>query len=434
MSFDAVAASGVVERLSALHPKKIDLSTGRIERLLLKLGSPHLSLPRVVHVAGTNGKGSTIAFMRAGLEAAGWRVNVYTSPHLVRFTERVRLADGPISEAALLAALDRAEAANDGAPITFFEILTASAFLAFSEAPADATLIEVGLGGRYDATNVFPRPELSVITPVSIDHVDFLGDDLGRIAWEKAGVLKAGVPAIVAPQAPKADGVIRKEAADVGALPVYGDDDWHASPSPGGMTFAAPDCAFDLPRPALAGGWQVTNAGTALAALNMLEGFALNAAIAAKALERVEWPGRLQILARGRLADLAAPRALWLDGAHNVAAAAALAETLIAWPQAPRLVVGMLNTKDADAYFKALAPVGAAVFAAPIPNADASTSPTDIAAAAGRAGLQARAFERLDAAVAAAAEGGGTEPVVITGSLRLVGAVLHDADAALQLD
>ncbi|MEQ9122775.1 MAG: Mur ligase family protein, partial [Alphaproteobacteria bacterium] len=219
---DRVAGSAVVERLTALHPKLIDLSTERIERLLHALGDPHLALPRVIHVAGTNGKGSTVAFLRAGLEAAGLRVNVYTSPHLVRFTERVRLAGREITEDELLAVLERCEQANARQAITFFEILTAAAFLAFAETPADATVVEVGLGGRYDATNVFPAPAMSAIASVSVDHVEFLGADLARIAWEKAGVLKPGRPAVVAPQTEAAATAIREVAKETGAHVAWG--------------------------------------------------------------------------------------------------------------------------------------------------------------------------------------------------------------------
>lgn len=423
---DRVAGSAVVERLTALHPKLIDLSTGRIERLLGRMGEPHLTLPRVVHVAGTNGKGSTVAFLRAGLEAAGLRTNVYTSPHLVRFTERIRLGGREIDEDRLLATLERCEAANAGAPITFFEILTAAALVAFADAPADATVVEVGLGGRYDATNVFPAPAVAAITPVSIDHVDFLGPDLARIAWEKAGVLKSGRPAVSAPQAAPALQTIQGAAAEVGARLAVGGVDWRVHATATGFLFEDGDAVFALPRPSLAGRWQIVNAGVALAALNRLDGFRLTADIARAAVLNVEWPGRLQRLTRGPLATALAPRALWLDGGHNPAAAAALADTLAGWPEPPRCIVGIAATKDAEGFLAALGPVLERIEAVAIPGAANALSAEDLAAAARSVGMTATAHPSLTAATAAVAAEGGDAPVLIAGSLYLAGHVLRD--------
>lgn len=422
---DRVAGSAVVERLTALHPKLIDLSTGRIERLLARMGDPHLALPNVIHVAGTNGKGSTVAFLRAGLEAAGLRVNVYTSPHLVRFTERIVLAGREIEEGQLLSVLERCEAANAGAPITFFEILTAAAFVAFAEAPADATVIEVGLGGRYDATNVFPAPAVAAIAPVSIDHVEFLGGELGQIAWEKAGILKSGRPAVAAPQSPAAADVIRAEAAKVGADLALGDAAWRVLPTTDGFRFQDGPRAFDLPAPALAGSWQFGNAGLALAALGRLEGFELTAAVAEAAMRNVRWPARLQRLIRGPLATALGGRALWLDGGHNPAAAAALATTLAAWPEPPRLILGMVGTKDVSGYMNALKPVVERIETVPVPEAATPLAPEDLADAARLLGLEARAHASVEAAVAAVAAARGREPVLIAGSLYLAGYVLR---------
>ncbi len=423
---DRVAGSAVVERLTELHPKRIDLSTERIERLLRRLGAPHLGLPRVIHVAGTNGKGSTVAFLRAGLEAAGLKVNVYTSPHLVRFTERIRLGGQEITEGQLLETLERCEAVNAGAAITFFEILTAAAFLAFAEHPADATLVEVGLGGRYDATNVFPAPAVAAISSVSIDHVDFLGSDLARIAWEKAGVLKSGRPAVVAPQTATALAAIRAVALEIGANAAYGGEDWRAIDIPGGLRFEDGPTAFDLPRPNLAGRWQTANAGLALAALNRLPDFALTEAVARAAVTSAEWPARLQRLTRGPLADAIAPEALWLDGGHNPGAAEALAATLADWPVPPRLIVGMLKTKDATAYMRALAPIAGRVETVAVPDSESTLSATALAEAARSAGLAATPHPCLAAAIAAIRARNESAPVLIVGSLHLAGHVLRN--------
>lgn len=423
---DSVAGSAVVERLTALHPKLIDLSTERIERLLHRLGDPHLALPRVIHVAGTNGKGSTTAFLRAGLEAAGLKVNVFTSPHLVRFTERIRLGGVEVTEAALLETLERCEVLNDGAQITFFEILTAAAFLAFAEHPADATIVEVGLGGRFDATNVFPAPAVAAISSVSIDHVDFLGPDLGRIAWEKAGVLKRDRPAVIAPQTPQALAAIEAVALEVGARAAYGDRDWRARDMGAGLRFEDGDLALDLPRPGLAGHWQIANAGLALAALNRLPDFTLTEAIARGAVLGAVWPGRLQRLKRGPLVAASGRRALWLDGGHNPAAAAALAVTLADWPTPPRLIVGMLKTKDAAAYMRELAPVVGRVEAVAVPGAATTLDAKALVEAATAAGLAARPHADLAAAVAAIAGEAGDAPILIAGSLHLAGHVLRD--------
>jgi len=423
---DRVAGSGVVERLTALHPKLIDLSTDRIERLLHRLGDPHLRLQRVVHVAGTNGKGSTVAFMRAGLEAAGLSVNVYTSPHLVRFTERVRIAGQEIGEEALLSALERCETANDGAQITFFEMLTAAAFLAFSDRPADATLVEVGLGGRFDATNVFPAPAVSVVTPVSIDHVDFLGDDIARIAWEKAGVIKPGRPAVIAPQTPAAMATIQATADEVGAVLAVGGRDWQAAAIGDALRFRDGALDYTLPRPTLVGDWQITNAGTALAALNRLPDVDLTREVAATAMRQARWPGRLQRLTEGPIARALAPRALWLDGGHNPGAGAALAETLKSWPKTPRLIVGMLATKDAAGYLEPLRSVTDRIETVVVPGAGKPLSPEALADVARSVGFAATPHPSLAAAVKAVAAEVGDAPTLIAGSLHLAGYVLQE--------
>ena len=421
----ALAHSGVMERLSALHPKLIDLKLDRVIRLLGRLGDPHLSLPDVIHVAGTNGKGSTVAFIRAGLEAAGLRVNTHTSPHLVNFTERVRLADGPIQEVHLLKVLERCERANGDDPITLFEITTVAALLAFAENPADATLVEVGLGGRFDATNVFPAPAITAITPVSLDHVDFLGRDVAKIAWEKAGILKTGRLGVIAAQTPDAMQSIRDVAAEVSAPLAVAGRDWRVEAMANRFRFIDGDLDFALPMPALAGKWQIGNAGAALAVLKRLAGFQLTQTIAEAAVLNVSWPGRLQHLRRGPLVERLCPRALWLDGGHNAAAAAALADTLKDWPEPPRLIVGMLATKDNAAFFRNLRPVADRVELIQGPGISALDGES-LAVFAREAGTTATAHQSLEAAVQAVAAEGGAAPVLIAGSLYLAGQVLSD--------
>src|SRR5579863_7977100 len=296
-SEQAPATDRVLERLSKLHPKLIDLSLDRTWRLLERLGHPELKVPPVVHVAGTNGKGSVIAYLRAMLEAAGYRVHAYISPHLVRFHERIRLAGSLIGEDQLLDLLEECERVNGGEPITFFEITTAAAFLAFARAPADILLLETGLGGRLDATNVLARPAVTAITPVSLDHQRFLGDTVAAIAGEKAGILKPGRPAILAPQLPEAQAVIERRASALGApLFRYGGE-WRVGPMGAGLRYEGQRWpALDLPPPGLLGRHQYDNAGTALACLDRLDGFALSPQALARGLREVTWPARLEHL------------------------------------------------------------------------------------------------------------------------------------------
>src|SRR5947208_1337665 len=309
----------LLAELKALHPRRMDLSLGRIERLLAALGNPQDRLPPVIHIAGTNGKGSTVATLRACLEAAVYRVHVYTSPHLVRFHERIRLAGQLIKEDSLLALLEECERANAGAPITFFEITTAAAFLAFARVPADIVLLETGLGGRLDTTNVVRHPAVAAITPVSLDHQAFLGDTVAAIAGEKAGILKPGVPAVIGPQPDDAAGVIEARAAAIGAPLYRWQKEWRCDPQPppaaGGMRYEGGRWRLDLPLPALAGLHQTANAGTAIACLEQLSGFSLPASAISDGLRHIDWPARLQRLTRGPLvAMLPAGSELWLDG------------------------------------------------------------------------------------------------------------------------
>ncbi|MDB5569214.1 MAG: bifunctional folylpolyglutamate synthase/dihydrofolate synthase, partial [Hyphomicrobiales bacterium] len=308
------SSDAFMQRFLGLHPKKIDLSLGRTQALLDALGNPERRLPPVVHVAGTNGKGSTTAFMRAMLEADGKRVHVYTSPHLVRFHERIRLAGALVDEARLAAAFEACERANAGAPITVFEITTVAAFLLFAQVPADVLLLEVGLGGRFDSTNVIERPAATVITPVSIDHVEFLGDTLAKIAFEKAGVLKTGAPAIVSWQEPEAQDVIERQAFRVGAPVTLAGRDYNCWEERGRLVFEDARGLMDLPAPRLPGRHQFENAATAIAALRAVWPDFPQRAFE-DGLRHVQWPARLQQLTRGALAARAPAGAeLWLDG------------------------------------------------------------------------------------------------------------------------
>lgn len=417
-------SDAVLERLMTLHPKVIDLTLDRVERLLAALDHPEARIPPVIHVAGTNGKGSTLAMIRAGLEAGGARVHAYTSPHLARFHERIRLAGELITEEALTGLLDECEAANRGAPITFFEITTAAAFLAFARTPAEWTLLEVGLGGRLDATNVVARPRLTVITPVSIDHQQYLGDTLAEIAGEKAGIIKRGVPVVVGPQQPEAMAVIEARAARLGAPLIAHGQHWHVGAEGGRLIFQDEGGLLDLPLPALPGPHQIVNAGAALAALRHLGG---GEAACEAAVTRVVWPARMQRLRTGPLVADAPGIELWLDGGHNPAGGEAVAATLAALP--PRetfLICGMLDTKDVAGYLRFVGRQAQALWAVSIPG-EAHTLPAgatrDIAASVG---IDAHEASSVGAALSAIAALHPRARVLICGSLYLAGQVLKE--------
>jgi dihydrofolate synthase/folylpolyglutamate synthase len=423
----------ILERLTRLHPKVIDLSLGRIERLLGRLGDPHLQIAPVVHVAGTNGKGSTVAFLRAALEASGRRVHVYTSPHLVRFNERIRVAGEIVDDARLSALLEECEAANAGEPITFFEITTAAAFLAFARAPADIVLLEVGLGGRLDATNLIPRPAACAITPVSMDHRQYLGDTLARIAGEKAGILKSRTACAVATQKPEALAAIEACARDVGAPLFLQDRDWTMTRRDDRLEYADEHGMIALPLPALSGAHQVGNAGTAVAVLSLLARSEIVVApeAIARGLVQVEWPARLQRLTRGPLVAALPPDwELWLDGGHNPDAGEALALEAARWARERplHLVFGMINTKDIAGFLAPLAPFARSLQALTIPNeANAVPAATLVQAARGL-GMAARPVPDAAAAIDAlvAGEASGPARVLICGSLYLAGTVLAE--------
>jgi len=382
----------------------------------------------VVHVAGTNGKGSTTAFLRAIAEAAGLKVHVLTSPHLVRFAERIRIAGALVDDETLSALIDEVEAANRGEPISFFEITTALAFHAFARAPADLTIVEVGLGGRFDASNVFAQPAVSVITPVDYDHLEMLGPELRKIAWEKAGIIKPGRPVVSARQLPEAEAVIKVEAQSLGAPLTLMGRDFDAWEERGRLIVQARDRLFDLPPPGLRGPHQFANAGLAVAATLALGDARIDEAAMARGVVAVDWPGRFQRLTKGPLATMARGADLWIDGAHNPHAARALAEAcakLAARDGRPlTLIVGMLGRKDASGFFAAFADLAPRVFTTGF-NSPSATPPDSLAAAAQSQGLQARVADGVADALGQALSAEGQRPhIVICGSLHFIGDVL----------
>ncbi|WP_050929200.1 bifunctional folylpolyglutamate synthase/dihydrofolate synthase [Aestuariivita boseongensis] len=420
----APTSDAILARMMALHPKIIDLTLDRVWRLLEALDNPQEKLPPVIHVAGTNGKGSTLAMIRAGLEGAGKTCHVYTSPHLARFHERIRLAGQLISEPDLTAVLDECYDANGGEPITYFEITTVAAILAFSRIPADYTLLEVGLGGRLDATNVIDRPLLTAITPVSMDHEAFLGDTLAKIAGEKAGIIKRGVPCVVGPQADEGLEVIEARAAALGAPVLAHGQHWHVSEERGRLIFHDETGLLDLPLPNLRGAHQIQNAGTALAALRWMQ--AGEAAYEA-AVTKAEWPARMQRLKTGPLIDAAREAELWLDGGHNPAAGQALADLLQSLPKRPtHLVVGMLNTKDITGYLSPLAQLSDSLTGVSIPG-EANTIPGEkTAQIAADLGMKTAVADTVLDAVRAIASEDSHARILICGSLYLAGSVLRE--------
>ena len=414
----------ILERMLTLHPKVIDLALGRVERLLAALGNPERQIPPVIHVAGTNGKGSTQAMIRAGLEAGGDRVHAYTSPHLARFHERIRLAGDLISEDLLTQLLDECVTANGGEEITFFEITTCAAFLAFSRVPADWTLLEVGLGGRLDATNVVDHPRLTIITPVSLDHQAFLGDTVGAIAGEKAGIIKRGVPLIVGSQTDEGLRVIETQAARLGAPIMSHGQHWHAFEDRGRLVYQDESGLLDLPLPNLPGPHQFQNAGAAIAALRYL---GRDEAACEAAVTRAVWPARMQRLRQGPLIALAPKVELWLDGGHNPAGGEAVAATLARMPvRETQVICGMLNTKDVQGYMTPLAPHVRRLYAVSIPG-EKNTLPAEVTRnAALSAGIDAVTAGSVTEALAAIAATSPDARVLICGSLYLAGSVLRE--------
>jgi dihydrofolate synthase/folylpolyglutamate synthase len=412
---------GIVARLHGLHPRLIDLSLERLQDLLAKLGHPERRLPPVIHVAGTNGKGSTCAFLRAMAEAAGMRVHVYTSPHLVRFNERIRVAGELVSDAELANALEEVERVNAGAAITVFEVITAVALHLFAQNPAELCVLEVGLGGRGDATNVIAQPAACAITSISLDHRELLGETLEVIAAEKAGILKRGVPVAIGAQPEAVAEVLLSAAAHAGAPVQLRDRDWRVAAHQPGLRYEDAQCVLDLPPPSLAGAFQLDNAGIAIAALRA-SGLAVSDAAIAGGIAAAEWPARLQRL-RGRLAALLpAEWELWLDGGHNAGAGLALAEHLRSWQDRPvHLVVGMKQTKDAGEFLRPLVSHATTVWAVAEPG---QHDARPIAAIIEASGGVARAGPHVADALRALPRERGPARVLICGSLYLAGEVL----------
>jgi dihydrofolate synthase / folylpolyglutamate synthase len=423
----------LLERLKKLHPQSIDLSLGRIERLLAALGNPQDKLPPVVHVAGTNGKGSTLAFIRAIAESLGKGVHVYTSPHLVDFHERIVLAGAhgaaPISEDVLVDCLARAEAANGGELITLFEITTAAAFLAFTEAPADLLLLETGLGGRLDATNMVEKPLLTIITPISIDHVSFLGETLREIAGEKAGILKPGVACIVGRQDAEALDVIARRAEEIGApLHVFGRD-FDAYEQQGRLVFQTASRLLDLPLPRLAGRHQIDNAGTAIAVASVAFGDALTQRALEDGISSAHWSARLERLPIGGLhAYVAEGTEIWLDGGHNEAGGQVVANTLAELdervPRPVHVIWGMMETKDARRFIAPFKGLVERIYTVTIPDEPNAFAAEPLAERARAEGFDAVAANSVPEALLRSASGGEAARVMICGSLYLAGHVL----------
>jgi dihydrofolate synthase/folylpolyglutamate synthase len=425
----------ILARLLELHPKKIDLSLERMWRILAALDHPERRLPPLIHVGGTNGKGSVIAFMRAILEAAGLTVHVYTSPHLVRFNERYRVgAPGGgrlVSDAELTAVLAECERANGGAPITVFEMETTAGFLLFARHPADMLLLEVGLGGRLDATNVVDHPAATVVTPISVDHVDFLGSSLDGIAREKAGIFKRGAPAVLAAQPRDARRVIEREAARLAVPLKIAGEDWTATEERGRLVYQDENGLLDLPAPRLFGRHQFDNAGVAIATLRALPQLTLPGQAFEQGLANVDWPARLQRLSHGRLIALAPEGSeLWLDGGHNPDGGRAIAATLADLEERVSrplvLIVGMLATKDSEGFLRNFAGLARRIMTVPIQGQDKTLPPDAIADAARRVGVPATSCGGIESALAATARLDLEAPprILITGSLYLAGEVL----------
>ena len=413
----------ILERLMSLHPKIIDLTLDRMMRLLNLLGNPEKIIPPVIHIAGTNGKGSTQAMIRAGLEASGDICHAYTSPHLARFHERIFLAGSIIEEIDLANYLSECEKVNGNTPITYFEITTCAALLAFSEKNADYTLLEVGLGGRLDATNVIDQPRITVITPISIDHQQYLGDTLAEIASEKAGILKRNCFAIIGPQEEEALAVIEARAYEVGATcKIYGQH-WHVWEENGRLVFQDENGLLDLPLPKLIGAHQIQNAGLALATLRYLgkenvsfEGAMLNA----------DWPARMQRLKMGPLTSLATDAEIWLDGGHNKAAGYALSEALSRLQSRKLfLIVGMLNTKDVAGYMQPLLSQSKRLYGVSIPGEAATMTAKETVDVAIDVGFEASVSENVESAIKEIIKQDQNARILICGSLYLAGNILQ---------
>ena len=418
----------IVERLHRLHPSLIDLSLNRIFGLLDRLENPHNELPSPVHVAGTNGKGSYLAFMQSICEAAGLVVHKYTSPHLVNFGERIIVAGKPLSEEELVDLLKECESANGGREITFFEVSTAAAFLAFSRTKADVTLIETGLGGRFDATNVIQKPALTAITPVSMDHMRFLGNTLDAIASEKAGILKPSVASIIGPQDPTAMEIIEKRANEIGAPLLRQGSEWNITDDFSGLHLNHREKTLALPYPGLPGLHQHLNAGQAVVSILELFGSQIDRDAISTGLQRAEWPGRLQKLSKGNLISFI-PKGweLWIDGGHNQAAAEAILNFVEVWSDSPLIIIfGSLNSRNPRDFLEILAPVTKLAVCITIPGEKSALQARDCCLAAQSVGIEAIETTSIKSALKKAAHHGTKGKILVCGSLYLAGAVLAE--------
>lgn len=427
----------ILARLASLHPKRIDLTLDRMWRILERLDHPETKIPPVIHVAGTNGKGSTVAFLRAILEAAGLRVHVYTSPHLVRFNERFRLGKAGggvlVTDDELRAALDHCERVNGGEPITIFEIETAAAFYLFAKHPADVVLLEVGLGGRLDATNVIDKPLASVITPIGMDHLEFLGDSLTKIATEKAGIIKKNVPVICAEQTAEAATVIEHIAKRARAPLHAATQDWHVNVERGRLVYSNERGLLDLTAPRLFGRHQFDNAGLAIATLRAIDAFKIEPSAFEQGIARAEWPARMQRLTSGALVDAAPQEAeIWLDGGHNPDGGRVVADALgdleerVSRPLV--VIAGMMGNKDADGFLANFAGLTRHIIAVKIPDQDNAMPQDLLADAARRLGMRVETAASVEAALRSIAKlAYEVSPrILITGSLYLAGHVLAE--------
>jgi dihydrofolate synthase/folylpolyglutamate synthase len=425
----------LLARVSSLHPKRIDLTLERMHRLLDALDHPERKLPGVIHVAGTNGKGSTVAYLRAILEAAGLRVHVYTSPYLVRINECYRLGrEGGgvlVGDDELYAALSHCERVNAGAPITIFEIKTAAAFQLFAQHPADVVLLEVGLGGRLDATNVIDTPLATVITPIGMDHTEFLGETLTAIAGEKAAIMKRNVPAICAEQKPEAAAVIEQQARRMRAVLHVAGQQWHVNVERGRLVYQDERGLMDLAAPKLFGRHQFDNAGLAIATLRALDAFKIDHAVFENGILNAEWPARMQRLTTGALVGLAPPGSeIWLDGGHNidggrvVAAALGDLEERVSRPLVA--IVGMMGNKDAGGFLANFAGLTRHIIAVPIPETEDAMPVDKVADAARQLGMRVETSPGVEAALRSLTRLAYEVPprILITGSLYLAGHVL----------
>ena len=421
---EVVSSSTILERLKSLYPKSIDLTLNRPKRLLSNLNHPERLLPPVIHIAGTNGKGSTLAMIRAGLEAQGLHVHSYISPHLTHFNERITLAGELIQEDSLVDVLLECEANNQDQPITLFEITTTAALLAFSRVEADYLLLEVGLGGRLDATNVVDQPKLTVITPVSLDHEQYLGDTIKEIAFEKAGIIKPGVPCIVAEQIPDALEIISQVAKKKGSPLIIQNRDWKIEENKHSLSYWDKFGSMEVPKPALIGKHQKTNAGTSI---RVMREVGISQEAIQGAMRLVKWPGRMQRLKKGPLIDSAGSYEVWLDGGHNPAAGEALASTLESMPTRKNtLICGMLATKDSKGYLSKLRKVANQLYGIPVPGESAALSPENIARIAKEVGFESYSSKSAQEAVKTIVKEQQESRILVCGSLYLAGSILRE--------